>query len=73
MTLSLELAGGIKVGIRTSKRTRRLRLVSGIYGVEAIVPPDYRTDELESFVSAKKDWIIKTARHYSRLKSAAVG
>jgi predicted metal-dependent hydrolase len=73
LTLSLDLAGGIKIGIRTSKRTRRLSLVSGIDGVEAIVPPDYRADELESFVSAKKAWIIKTARHYSRLKERCGG
>jgi len=36
--------------------------------VEAIVPPDYRTDELENFVSSKRDWIIKTSRYYSKLK-----
>jgi predicted metal-dependent hydrolase len=70
---SLDLAGGIKIGVRTSRRARRLRLVSGINGVEAIVPPDYRAEELESFVSAKKDWIIKTSRHYSRLKERCGG
>jgi hypothetical protein len=69
LSLSLDLAGSaIKIDIRTSKRARRLRLVSGINGVEAIVPPNYRAEELESFVSAKRDWIIKTSRYYSRLK-----
>ncbi len=69
MTLSLDLAGSvIRIDVRTSKRARRLRLVSGINGVEAIVPPDYRAEELQSFVSAKRDWIIKTSRYYSRLK-----
>ncbi len=73
MTLSLDVAGGIKIGIRTSKRARRLRLISSINGVEVIVPPDYRAEELESFVSTKKDWIIKTSRHYSRLKERRGG
>ena len=69
MSLSLDLAGGsIHISIRTSKRAMRLRLVSSINGVEAIVPPDYSTKELESFVSAKRDWIIKTSRYYGKLK-----
>lgn len=67
--LSLDLAGRtIKIDVRTSKRARRLRLVSGINGVEAIAPSDYRAEELQSFVSSKRDWIIKTSRYYSRLK-----
>lgn len=68
LPLSLDLASGIKIGIRTSKRARRLTLISGINGIEAVVPPGYRAEELESFVSAKKDWIIRTSRYYGRLK-----
>lgn len=71
---SLDIAGSaIKIDVRTSKRARRLRLVSSINGVQAIVPPDYRAEELESFVSAKRDWIIKTSRYYSRLKERCGG
>ncbi len=67
--MSLDLTGSaLTIGIRTSKRVRRLRLVSDIDGVVAIVPPDYSTEELESFVSAKRDWIIKTSLHYRKLK-----
>ncbi len=73
MTLSFHLGNGIKIGLRTSKRARRLRLISGVNGVEAIVPPDYRAEELENFIFAKRDWIIKTARHYSRLKERCGG
>jgi predicted metal-dependent hydrolase len=74
LILSLDLAGStIEINVRTSKRARRLRLVSGINGVEAIVPPDYRSEELENFVSAKRDWIIKTSRYYSRLKERCGG
>jgi predicted metal-dependent hydrolase len=36
--------------------------------VEAIVPPDFRAEELENFVSSKRDWIIKTSRYYAKLK-----
>lgn len=74
MPLSLDIAGSvIKIDVYTSKRTKRLRLVSGINGVQAIVPLNYRAEELESFVSAKRDWIIKTSRHYSRLKERCGG
>jgi predicted metal-dependent hydrolase len=74
LTLSFDLAGSaIKIDVRTSKRARRLRLVSGINGVEAIVPADYRAEELESFVSAKRDWIIKTSRYYSKMKERCGG
>jgi predicted metal-dependent hydrolase len=71
---SLDLAGSaIRIGIRTSKRARRLRLVCGINGVEAVVPPSYRAEELESFVSAKRDWIIRTSRYYNRLRERCGG
>ena len=67
--LSINLAAGaITIGVRTSKRSKRFRLVSDINGVEAIVPEGYRAEELERFVSSKRDWIIKTSRYYARLK-----
>lgn len=67
--LSISLAdGAITIDVRTSKRSKRLRLVSNINGVEAIVPIDYSTEELEKFVSSKRDWIIKTSRYYAKLK-----
>lgn len=67
--LTLDYAGSpITIGIRTSKRARRLRLISGINGVEAIVPQGYSAEELDSFVSSKKDWIIKTSRYYAKMK-----
>jgi predicted metal-dependent hydrolase len=43
-------------------------LVSSINGIEAIVPPDYDPSELQSFVSSRRDWIIKTSKYYARLK-----
>jgi predicted metal-dependent hydrolase len=72
--LSLDLAGSeIKIDVCTSKRARRFRLVSGIDGVKAIVPSDYRAEELERFAFAKRDWIIRTYRNYSRLKERCGG
>ena len=69
LTLSLDLSGSaIKIDVRISKRARRLRLISSINGLQAIVPVDYTVEELESFVSAKKDWIIRTSRYYSRIR-----
>lgn len=74
MPLSLGIAGSaIKIDVYTSKRAKRLRLVSGINGVQAIVPLNYHAEELESFISAKRDWIIKTSRYYSRLKERCGG
>ena len=67
--LSFDLADGnvIKIEVRASKRARRLRLVSGISVVEAIVPVNYVGD-LENFVTSKRDWILKTSRYYGKLK-----
>jgi predicted metal-dependent hydrolase len=73
LTQSLDFAAGIKIGIRTSNRAKRVSLISGINGVEAIVPANYSSEELERFVSSKKDWIIKTSRYYSRLKERCGG
>jgi predicted metal-dependent hydrolase len=71
--LSLDIAFGTKIAVRMSRRARRFTLVSGINGVEAIVPPNYNAKELESFVSAKRDWIIKTSRYYGNLKERCGG
>jgi predicted metal-dependent hydrolase len=73
--LSLELADGkaLKIHIRTSKRARRLKLVSGMHGVEAVVPINYNTSELENFIASKRGWIIKTSQHYGRLKERCGG
>lgn len=72
--LSFDLPGSIiTIAVRTSGRARRLRLVSGINGVEAIVPPDYRADELEHFISSKRVWIIKSSRYYTKLKQRCGG
>jgi predicted metal-dependent hydrolase len=72
--LSLDLAGRpITIDVRTSKRARRFRLLSSINGVQAIVPLDYSAEEFESFVAAKRDWIIKTFGYYDRLRERCGG
>jgi len=74
LTLSLDLEGrAINIDVRTSKKARRLSLVSDINGIQAIVPHDYRLEELKTFVFAKRDWIIKTSRHYDKLRQRCGG
>jgi predicted metal-dependent hydrolase len=58
----------IRIDIWPNKRTRRLRLVSGINGVQAMVPLNYNAEELESFVASKRNWILKTYQYYNKLK-----
>jgi predicted metal-dependent hydrolase len=58
----------IRIGICPNKKTKRLRLVSGINGVQAMVPLSYNPKELEIFVTSKRDWILRTSQHYSKLK-----
>jgi predicted metal-dependent hydrolase len=63
----------IRIDICLSRKTRRLRLVSGINGVQAIVPLNYSARELQSFIASKRDWIIKTSRYYDKLKDRCGG
>jgi predicted metal-dependent hydrolase len=63
----------IRIDICPNKRAKRLRLVSGINGVQAMVPLNYNTEELESFVTSKKDWILRTSQYYSKLKERNIG
>jgi predicted metal-dependent hydrolase len=63
----------IRIDIWPNKRTKRLRLVSGINGVRAMVPMNYNAEELESFVSSKRNWILKTSQYYSKLKERCGG
>jgi predicted metal-dependent hydrolase len=77
LPLSLDLTDEtttIRIDVCPSKRTKkRLRLVSGINGVQAIVPLNYRAQELESFVASKRDWILKTSQYYGKLKDRCGG
>jgi predicted metal-dependent hydrolase len=63
----------IRIDICPSKRTKRLRLVSGMNGVQAIVPLNYNAKELEIFVASKRDWILKTSQYYGKLKERCRG
>jgi predicted metal-dependent hydrolase len=63
----------VRIDIWPNKRTKRLRLVSGINGVRAMVPLNYNAEELESFVASKSNWILKTSRYYSKLKERCGG
>lgn len=58
----------LQIPVRISRRARRLRLVSSIRGVEAVVPPGCDQDRLMEFVQSKEDWIAKTAQHYDKIK-----
>jgi predicted metal-dependent hydrolase len=75
LSISLDLTDDttIRIDVCPSKRTKRLRLVSGINGVQAIVPLNYRAQELESFVASKRDWILKTSQYYGKLKDRCGG
>jgi predicted metal-dependent hydrolase len=63
----------IRIDICPNKRTKRLRLISGINGVQAKVPLNYNAKELESFVTSKRDWILKTSQYYGKLKKRCDG
>jgi predicted metal-dependent hydrolase len=75
LSISLDLTDDttIRIDISPSKRTKRLRLVSGINGVQAIVPLNYGAQELESFVASKRDWILKTSQYYGKLRERCGG
>jgi predicted metal-dependent hydrolase len=63
----------IRIDICPNKRTKRLRLVFGVNGVQAMVPLNYNAKELESFVASKRDWILKTSQYYGKLKERCGG
>lgn len=41
--------------------------------MEAIVPLDYDSDALSSFISSRREWIVKTAKYYARLRDRCGG
>jgi predicted metal-dependent hydrolase len=75
LSLPLALADGkvLTVSIAPSRKARRLRLVSSISGVKAVVPMNYSMTELAAFVESKKDWIAKTSQYYDKLKERSGG
>jgi predicted metal-dependent hydrolase len=58
----------IRIDICPNKRRKTLRLVSSINGVRAMVPFNYNPKELQTFVTSKRDWILRTSQYYSKLK-----
>jgi len=59
----------ITVPVRISTRSTRLRLVCGISGAQLIVPAKSSKYEIESFMSLRKNWLLKTFSYYDRLIS----
>ncbi|MGI0020240.1 MAG: M48 family metallopeptidase [Nitrososphaera sp.] len=68
MILPLADGRALEIKVRTSARARHFRLVSGIGGVEAVVPPGYDEGGLARFVESKKSWIARTAQHYDMIR-----
>jgi predicted metal-dependent hydrolase len=71
VSLALDDGRVLEISVRTSSRARRLRLVSGIRGVEAVVPTDYDHVRLQEFLDQKRDWIIRTAKYYDMVRQRA--
>lgn len=63
----------LQISIRTSSRATRVKLVSGIEGVHAVVPSEYDEQYLVRFAQSKRDWLLKTSRYYDRLKERCGG
>ncbi|MGI0038000.1 MAG: M48 family metallopeptidase [Nitrososphaera sp.] len=63
----------MEICVKTSSRAKRLRLVSGIEGVRAVVPPNFSSNELSRFVTSKRDWLRRTSRYYERLRDRCGG
>jgi predicted metal-dependent hydrolase len=38
-----------------------------------MVPLNYNSEELESFITSKRDWILRTFQYYSKLKERNIG
>jgi predicted metal-dependent hydrolase len=75
LSLSFDLGDGrhLEICVKTSPRAKRLKLVSGIEGVCAVVPPDFSSHELTRFVTSKREWLRRTSRYYERLRDRCGG
>lgn len=73
--ISVQLAdgGSLQIDVRTSSRARRLRLVSSIKGIEAVVPENCAPEALSGFVESKRDWLSKTSRYFARVREKCGG
>lgn len=71
VSLALDDGKVLEISIRTSSRARHPRLVSGIRGMEAVVPAGYDHSKLQEFLDEKRDWIIRTVEYYDRLRQRA--
>jgi predicted metal-dependent hydrolase len=63
----------LQIGIKTSARAKRMRLVSGIEGVHAIVPRNFDANELSRFAYSKRRWLIRTSRYFGKLRERCGG
>ena len=57
----------ISVSIRTSRRSKRLRLVYSMSGAEIVAPATSTLNEINDFLTHHKSWLVKAFRHYEKL------
>lgn len=63
----------VQIAIRTSTRVTRIRLVSSIEGIHAVVPAHYDAIYLSEFAKTKRDWLLRTSKYYGKLKERCGG
>lgn len=63
----------MEIRVKTSSRAKRLRLVSSIEGVRAVVPIHFNSIELSRFIASKRDWLRRTSRYYEKMRERCGG
>lgn len=63
----------MEICVKTSSRAKRLRLVSSVEGVRAVVPMDFNSNELSRFITSKRDWLRRTSKYYERMRDRCGG
>lgn len=74
LPIQLDFPDGTKIpiAVRTSTRSRRLRIVCNISGVQLVLPSGNRRGtithtEVEAFIQERKSWILRNYKYYEKI------
>lgn len=67
MNIALSDGQILNIKIKTSTKSKSVRLKANIYGIHVTAPVNYDFENITGFIHSKKKWILKAYDYYAKL------
>ena len=65
MNIALSDGQTLNIKIKTSTKSKSVRLKANIYGIHVIAPVNYDFENITGFIHSRKKWISKVYDYYA--------